>query len=137
MSDCCTTTQDQQTPKRHACPENDQEYIKVPYQTILHHLKEPWNVALEEKAYYFCDDSECDVVYFGLDDTKIVKNQLRTKIGIKEASDDSLICYCFGVSKHEAKSNQQAKEFVIEKTKQKLCECNTLNPSGRCCLKDF
>jgi len=138
MSDCCTSTQaTQQGPKRHTCPQNGKDYLDVPFATVLHHIKTPWRFDLKDQSYYFCDDPNCDVVYFGLNNTTIKKSLLRTQIGIKETSDSALICYCFDISKAEAKSNKQAKDFVIEQTKNSICSCSTSNPSGRCCLKDF
>ena len=138
MSDCCSLKkQVAQHPKRHVCPKNGKQYLEVPYGTVLHHAKTPWKLAPKEQAYYFCDDPNCDVVYFGSDDSAIRKDQLRTKVGVKETSDEVLICYCFGVSKSQAKSDKQAKAFVIAQTKRSLCSCTSFNPSGRCCLKDF
>jgi len=138
VSDCCQTSkQIQDVPKRHNCPENNIKYGAVHYKTLLHHVKEPWRLALKEQAYYFCDDPDCDVVYFGLDNSVIFKNQLRTRIGIKTRSNDDLICYCFGVSKSEAQANGLIKAFVIEQTKKSSCACTTRNPSGKCCLEDF
>ncbi len=142
MSNCCSkSNQNQQKLKRHRCPENDKEYGEVPYKTLLHHVKEPWNLALKEQAYYFCSAPDCNVVYFGSDNSTIHKDQLRAKVGIKETSDDALICYCFDVSRATARmdalSENKAKTFVIEQTKKSLCSCATHNPSGKCCLKDF
>lgn len=138
MSDCCSSNPNiNQQSKRHVCPNNGKQYLEVPYRTILHHVKEPWRLELKEQRYYFCDESNCKVVYFGFDNTCITKSMLRTKVGIKETADDTLICYCFGITKAEAKSNKQAKTFVIEQTKNGRCSCETSNPSGRCCLKDF
>jgi len=135
MSNCCS--KNSPASQRHTCPENSQEYGKVPYKTILHHVKAPWNLALKEQAYYFCSDPGCDVVYFGSDDSTIHKEQLRTRVGIKERSNDALICYCFGVSKAVALADEKVKAFVIEQTRRSLCSCTTRNPSGKCCLKNF
>ena len=138
MSDCCTNNKDvEQQPRRHVCPKNGKQYLEVPYGTVLHHVKEPWKQAPKEQAYYYCDDPECDVVYFGIDNSTLLKGQLRTKIGVKETSEDALICYCFDVSKAQALTSEQAKAFVIEQTRGSTCSCETYNPSGRCCLKDF
>ncbi len=138
MSDCCSSNTDlAQHPKRYVCPKNGKQYHEVPYSTVLHHVKSPWLFTPRRQAYYFCEDAACDVVYFGHDDTVLCKDQLRTKVGIKESSEDVLICYCFGVSKFDAKHNPATKTFVIEQTKQSNCACTTFNPSGRCCLKDF
>jgi hypothetical protein len=138
MSDCCSSNGEiPSIPKRHRCPENGLPYLEVPYRTVLQHIKEPWNSHTAEQHYYFCDDPNCAVVYFGLDNTIISKSMLRTKVGIKENAEDTLICYCFGVTKADALSNQQVKPFVVEQTKNARCACETSNPSGRCCLKDF
>lgn len=138
MSDCssnsCVHTS---LHKKHRCPLNGREYNEVSIKTVMHHIKNPWNWEGNSLNYYFCDDPECDVVYFGQDDTVITRTAVRTKVGIKEQSGDALVCYCFGVTANEAATNPQVKSFVIEKTKGQICECETHNPSGMCCLKDF
>ncbi len=105
--------------------------------TIAHHIKESWGWVPTAERYYFCDDAECDVAYFGGDDSVILKSQLRTRIGVKEQADDALLCYCFGISKADFERNPATKDFVMAQTKTGLCSCDTSNPSGRCCLKDF
>lgn len=138
MSGCCDTDQQNQTaPRRHKCPMDGRPYTQVPYKTVLHHLKHPWSDTPVEQAYYFCDNPNCDVIYFGLDNAIIKQARLRTAVGLKEASDAALICYCFGVSKRAAREDKRAKPFVIQQTRNGLCACTTLNPSGKCCLKDF
>lgn len=138
MSDCCSANKESdQHPKRHVCPVNGKSGLEVPYGTLLHHIRTPWELALKEQAYYFCDDPNCDVVYFGIDNSTVKKDQLRTQVGIKETAEDTLICYCFGVSKAEAQTNGQARAFVVEQTRNATCTCEVSNPSGRCCLKDF
>ena len=138
MSDCCSTSCESGTPPgKKTCPANGKECSKVSVATILHHIKQPWRWNSKEQGYYFCDDPECDVIYFGQDNSVIRKDQLRTIVGVKDVSDDSLICYCFGVSRRDAISSPEIKQFVAEKTKQKLCACESRNPSGKCCLKDF
>jgi len=138
MSDCCSSnTLTKNHPKKHTCPMDGKQHTEVPYNTVLHHIKQPWKSPPKEQPYYFCDDPDCNVVYFGLDNATIEKEQLRTVVGIKEKSEQALICYCYGVSKKEAQTNSHAKEFVMEQTKNSLCACATRNPSGRCCLKDF
>lgn len=144
MSDCCSNKSScdnkkeiKSFPRKFACPENSKDYIGVSHKTIIHHIKSPWDKELSEEQYYFCDDPECDVVYFGLEGSLINKSELRTAVGVKEKDNDALICYCFGVSKAAAKQEPEIKAYVIEKTKESLCSCDIRNPSGRCCLKDF
>ena len=138
MSDCCNTSSCKESiPKNHICPVNGKKYSNVSITTILHHIDQPWKWNPNNINYYFCSDQECEVVYFGQDDFIIKKSELRTTVGIKETSEDSLICYCFGVSKQEVNKNPKIKKFVVAQTKEHICSCETRNPSGKCCLKDF
>lgn len=139
MSDCCSTTEKKPAhPKKYRCPSNGLEYIEVTTKTISHQLKEAWNWKEgEDVRYFFCDDPDCDVVYFGDDDSVILKSQLRTPVGVKEASNDTLACYCFGVTKADAINDPGIREYVVKQTKHAHCACDIRNPSGRCCLKDF
>lgn len=141
MSSCCSSSPTTESPKHHTCSENDKEYLQVPFSTVLQHLKKPWDpehVELTEQGYYFCTDPDCDVVYFAEDNSIIKKAALRTLVGIKEPeNDNAMSCYCFDITHREVKNNPQLKQYVIEKTKNKLCACESYNPSGRCCLKDF
>lgn len=137
MTNCCTSSRSSQgQPKEYKCPVNGRSYKSVSPLTILHHINEPWNWPNKDQGYYFCDDPECNVVYFAEDDSTLEKSSLRTTVGIKEKDGNSLICYCFGVSKSASVSGL-AKDFIIKCTKEKACACTTRNPSGRCCLKDF
>ena len=144
MSDCCGSSGsenincDQKSlPRKFTCPVNAQQYIEVEKKTILQHIKSPWEKELLEEKYYFCDDPNCDVVYFGLSGSVINKTELRTRVGKKEQSEDALVCYCFGVSKKIATQYRDIKTYVTQQTKDKNCACDVRNPSGRCCLKDF
>jgi hypothetical protein len=116
---------------------NGQEYKSVAMKTILHHINSPWKWAEKRQGYYFCDDPNCDVVYFGEDNSVITKTEIRTAVGIKERKPDTLTCYCFGVSNSEAQQHPAIRDFIASKTKAGVCSCDTSNPSGRCCLKDF
>lgn len=137
MTNCCSSSNNAKVQReKYKCPVNGKEYKSVTLTTILNQINEPWNWDIRQQGYYFCDDPDCDVVYFGEDDFIINKSSLRTEVGIKENNPESLICYCFGISKIES-SSQKIKEFVIKNTKEKTCACTTRNPSGRCCLKDF
>jgi hypothetical protein len=134
MSDCCEVSN--QSRKRD-CPVSGQACVEVAANTIAHHLRQAWCWEGKDQRYFFCDDPACEVVYFGADDSVILKPQLRTIVGIKEAAADALLCYCYGVTRAVALSDSGAREFVVAQTRRGLCSCETSNPSGRCCLKDF
>jgi hypothetical protein len=138
MSDCCSSSSCKSTPqKKRLCPRHGANGTLVSITTIQHHLKQPWHWQASDQAYYFCDDPHCEVAYFAEDDSIIKQSELRTEIGIKTQQPDALICYCYGVSLQAAQENPAIKAFVVKMTKQSQCACETRNPSGRCCLKDF
>lgn len=138
MSDCCSTScHSSQVPKRHKCPANGIEYGQVPSLTIKHQIKSPWSWSPTEQGYYFCTDPDCPVVYFGEDDSIIEKQDLRSEIGVKTDSANALICYCYGVTKSQAKADPRILNFVIEETRLHQCACEAKNPSGKCCLSEF
>ena len=54
-----------------------------------------------------------------------------------------LLCYCFNITKESfinalnEGASKAIKDFVVYQTKNNLCNCEVLNPSKQCCLKDF
>jgi len=121
MTNCFHPSNNTQSrPTSHKCPVNGKSYKSVSLTTILHHINDPWSWQSKDQCYYFCDDPNCEVVYFGEDDSTISKASLRTEVGIKENNDSSLICYCFGVTK-AASSSQAIKAFVIKNIKDNTC----------------
>ena len=138
MSGCCAMAGEhkpnQLTP---VCPACSHKGSTVGVKTMLQHIRQPWLYELTEESYYFCAQPDCDVVYFSMNAKPIKHIDLRTRVGSKEQSVESLICYCFGVKKAEARADPAIKGFVIQQTKNGMCVCETANPSGKCCLKDF
>ena len=138
MSDCChSKCANELSSRLHTCPVNGREYKAVALKTILHHITSPWEWTEKQQGYYFCDDPDCDVVYFGEDNSVITKSKLRTVVGIKGGKPDALACYCFGVSNLDAQQHPDIRSFIVRKTKEGLCSCDTSNPAGRCCLRYF
>ena len=136
MMKCCKP---EGKPKRlkTECPMCARSSLNVQLKTMLHHVKQAWMFKITDQQYFYCRNPKCDVVYFAADATPIKQSDIRTLIGIKEQSEYALICFCFGVSKKQAATNNKVKDFVIKQTKELRCSCETANPSGRCCLKDF
>jgi len=138
MTSCCSSNNlNGMKPNKPLCVSCGERGAIVGKKTIWHHIKSAWLNKLEQEQYFFCQNIKCDVVYFAANGEAFFKKDLRTQIGIKEKSDDALICYCFGVKKVVATTDKSVKAFVLEQTKSAACACETANPSGRCCLKDF
>ncbi|MBE9564636.1 MAG: hypothetical protein IMF17_05270 [Proteobacteria bacterium] len=148
MNDCCKKKDDaengntegefsKKASTSHCCPSNGKPYKSVKRKTLLHHILKPWSHRISIQDYFFCTDPKCDVVYFGEDDSVVHTDELRTTVWQKSSDKNAAICYCFGISKALAQLDKNIKNFVKEQTKQSNCSCETSNPSGRCCLKDF
>lgn len=139
MSDCCSTGCDvhNTAPRRYTCPLNHREYRQVSTKTVLHNLRQPWTQKLDQHSFYFCDDPDCEVVYFDQGDYVIYTNELRSDVGAKQKSAEATLCYCFDITFEQASVNPGLKNYVVEMTGKQMCECATRNPSGKCCLKDF
>ena len=143
MNDCCDTKDTAAGEKSrhhanaHPCPANGKRYASVQRKTVLHHVQQPWQNTVTEQAYYFCTDPDCNVVYYGQDDSVFYTDELRTTIWQKSGDKRDAICYCFGVTKALAMLDKNIKDFVMQQTRDSLCSCETSNPSGHCCLKDL
>ena len=137
---CCSSSSCESTPKENrtlTCPANGKSYRTLPNHTVRHHLKTPWQYEdiISQYTFAFCDDPNCEVIYFTNQNETFTQADLRTPVGQKSQAPDALICYCFNVTRQHANPDTQA--FVVQQTKAKHCACETLNPSSRCCLKDF
>ena len=138
MTHCCSISNS--PPPRAACPANGQFYPQVGLRTVLHHVTKPWQHELTSQAYYFCDDPDCNVVYFGDDHQLFRHDDLRLTVGQKSRSPDKHICYCFDIRMTDLQvgdNHEKLKAFVIGQTRDSTCDCEIRNPAGRCCLKDF
>lgn len=138
MNNCCSSNNPSEIyPKKYRCPVNGREYSSVAIKTLLHHIKQPWEADIKNQGYYFCDDPKCEIVYFGEDGSIFKKDHVRTIVWQKEKSPNQEVCYCFGVTPQLLEKDDQIRLFIEEQTKSRNCSCETRNPSGRCCLKDF
>lgn len=122
---------------KQTCPQCTVLAASVTTQTIQHQLKQPWHWQADKADYFFCTSPSCHLVYFSAASDRIDADALRQKVGVKSNDNSALLCYCFDVSRADAKHNPDAKAYVMRQTKQKLCACHVRNPSGKCCLKDF
>ncbi|MEG3618705.1 hypothetical protein V5T82_09580 [Magnetovibrio sp. PR-2] len=138
MSNCCGSAQPKAThPKKQSCPQHGQDCGEVSQKTVVQHIKHPWKLDDQERRFFFCDDPDCAVVYFTDDGLTFDQHDVRTRVGAKDKTDQATLCYCFGVTKDDVKNEPSIKDFVTSQTKQHLCACETRNPSGLCCLKNF
>ncbi len=102
--------------------------------TLRQFVKKPLN---QYDGFYFCKNPDCEVVYFNNNKNIYLKKEdIKTKIGIKEGS--GLVCYCFGYTIEQTKEHgEKVLDEINKKIKNLGCECEIKNPSGRCCLSDI
>jgi len=123
---------------RVVCPNCAQQCFPVNRQTILHQVQFPDNQSIAEGDYVFCANRDCTTGYFSAS-TMIPKSTLRAFL----AGTEAMLCYCFDITEPSYRtalgdgSAEAMKAFVVKQTKEKLCACESRNPSGRCCLAAF
>lgn len=93
--------------------------------------------------YWLCEDSDCDVVYFGEDGMLLGTSDLRVLPGFKGSpSQNDLVCYCFLYRRQDIEDELRAAgdttifERITAEVKAGNCACEVRNPSGDCCLGD-
>ena len=94
--------------------------------------------------YYFCDTPDCDVVYFSPAlNEYFSKADVKIQVGIKENTTPRLACYCFNFTKETilaeiiAQGATSIPSHIKTAIKATGCDCESKNPSGRCCLSEI
>ena len=104
--------------------------------TVKQFVKKP---LLSYTGFFFCENSECDVVYFNnVSNVYLQKSDIKERVGLKEKNSPRPICYCFGYFIEDVeKDGKRVVQEINKKIKELGCECEIKNPSGRCCLSDI
>ena len=139
MSDsCCSTSQ--RPPASRSCPASDFRGKPVEWLTVaaLAARRVP-----PRQDFWLCEDSDCDVVYFGEDGTLLGTSDMRVIPSFKGSpSQNDLVCYCFLYSRQDIEDELKASgdttifERISAEVKAGNCACEVRNPSGKCCLGD-
>jgi len=139
MSDsCCSASQ--RPPVSRSCPASDFRGKPVEWLTVaaLAARRVP-----PRQDFWLCEDSDCDVVYFGEDGTLLGTSDMRVIPSFKGSpSQNDLVCYCFLYSRQDIEDELKASgdttifERISAEVKAGNCACEVRNPSGKCCLGD-
>jgi hypothetical protein len=96
---------------------------------------------LDGKAYRFCPEPDCEVVYFDREaDSIFGKPDLVVRVGQKEADDPIPVCYCFGITEADLRRDIMAAgetsipAVITAEVRADHCACEVKNPQGSCCL---
>ncbi|MBI5793243.1 MAG: hypothetical protein HZA63_17400 [Rhodocyclales bacterium] len=137
MADCCSTpATGSDHPRKQRCPGNGAECAEVSPRTIAHHIAAPWTWTPTASRWFHCADPACEVLYFDDEGSTIPRSRLRIRAAV-DASGDRPLCHCFGLTPDDFLRDPATRDYVVAQTRAGLCSCETSNPSGRCCLKDF
>lgn len=145
MSDCCSVNVKAGTaPAVMACPVSGGRSKQVDILTVKSLVRQ-LPLGMPNTQYYFCDASDCEVVYFPLDPEapSFRRGDLLVRVGAKEIEDPVPICYCFGFTRQniwdEIRSTGKSTiaTRIAAEVEAGRCACEVKNPSGKCCLGDI
>lgn len=126
-----------------ACPACGQAGKPVQPSTLKALLEASARADVDEGPWRFCGTPTCDLVYFNpVTGRTFRKDRLTVRVGLKEAEAPRPLCYCFDHSfeslrtEWEATGRLASVEAIRTAVKEGRCRCDTLNPSGACCLGD-
>ncbi len=125
---CCCDSKEATINK---CPVCDNDSLEVTKKTVESLLNEDRRSEISDNQYYFCSNSNCNIIYFN-DKERFYKNDLKIDI-------DDKVCFCFEISRDEVEKTGKDKVLkkILDNTKEKGCNCETKNPSGKCCTNQI
>jgi len=142
VSNCCAipaSTEKARTLQN--CPECGRSGRGVERITLKALLRPAALARLETAAYRFCTTPTCPAVYFANEARSVYsKEDLKVRVGLKEAEDPIPICYCFGHTRASAREEIRRTgqstlvASITAHVKAGRCACEVNNPSGTCCL---
>src|SRR5258708_33197546 len=144
MSDCCSENANTEAaPAVMACPVNGARSKQVDMLTVKSLVRQ-LPLGMPDTQYYFCDSSDCEVVYFALDAgaPRFCREDLVVRAGAKETADPIPICYCVGFTRQDIwdEIRSTGKSTVAKRITAEVeagrCACEVKNPSGKGCLGD-
>jgi hypothetical protein len=127
-----------------ACPVSGGRSKQVDMLTVKS-LVRKLPLEMPSTQYYFCDSSDCEVVYFPLDSQapSFRRGDLMVRVGAKEIVDPLPVCYCFGFTRQDiwdeicSTGKSTVAERITAEVEAGRCACEVKNPSGKCCLGDI
>jgi copper chaperone CopZ len=92
-------------------------------------------------GFRFCAEPSCEVAYFHPETrARILRGEVRVRIGDKETGSPRPICYCFEHTVEEIEAEvaetgtSRIADDITEKCRRGLDRCEETNPQGSCCL---
>ena len=138
--DCCSED-NVYRPKKVACPGSGHEAKRVHQITVKSLVKPDKKSTILPLQYYYCDDPDCEVVYFAEGGyPRFTVDDLTVRVYDKDDGPDVNVCYCYGITRqaledeYEQTGKSNAPLRIAVNIKTFGCSCETKNPRGACCL---
>jgi len=137
--DCCAVVK-QYANGQPACPSCGIIGRVVGDKTIQAILEPAKALSLLAVGRRFCGTPSCATVYYGDGGRAVTKDEVPIRVGLKEREDPIPLCYCFGFSMADARSEILATgrcsipARIKAEVRAGQCACEIKNPSGICCL---
>ncbi len=124
------------------CPECKKEGLSVEKMTVANHAEEScW--PLGDEPYSFCDNPECEVIYFTSSGMRVLKKEdVKTRVTFKEKTSPRPLCYCKQVTEEAVVEAIENGAKTFEEVKKATGiggggQCKITNPAGRCCSRNY
>ena len=139
--ECCELAPEAQTcPERNArvrgaCPACAGRTIPVSAAHVMRHVSGPAGRGIAGE-HGFCPAPGCRVIFVAGDGAVFTTADVRHPPAYKSGDQRDLLCFCFDVCGDDALSDAGDRliAFIGDRVRAKDCACDTLNPSGGCCL---
>ncbi len=145
--DCCDSSgscSTETTSETLSCPKCTTTGKKVGLRTVRTLVRtDAEDLVRQDSSYAICHNGECRVVYFEAGGSTLTEAALTTRVGFKQGSAPHPICYCFGLTEESIADEVHrtgasgASAMIAAEVKAGRCECETKNPTGKCCLGDI
>ncbi len=140
---CCLVTEKTPAPAKAECLISKTFSRKVQRRTLEHLLKAEKVGSIQNVQYYYCNDPECNIVYFSNENVPLFTiDDIKIKVFTKDKGDDVNVCYCFDWTRGRIKDeiehtgSSTASFQIAKEIKNGNCTCDIKNPKGECCLGD-
>jgi copper chaperone CopZ len=95
----------------------------------------------QRDGFRFCAEPACEVAYFrAAPAERILRGEVRVRIGQKETAAPRPVCHCFGHTVEEIEEDvartggSPVVDEITAKCREGLARCEETNPQGACCL---
>ena len=127
------------------CPKCLGPSIEVGFDTVFNLTDNFIRHKIEEKNFYLCINSECEVAYFTVEDFIIPLTQLKKPLWFKNTNNQVIVCYCrditledvvFAIKELNEEISIKTIVHFLQKNDRPL-QCIQHNPTGMSCEKLF